>query len=113
MAARWSYLRRGVFKAAQISALRAPQDERDRFSGETLHRLLVPPRQLGAIHCERSFLEQEKVVREMKAWRVGFWDFLVLIAAVRNVTSLEEELADSIFGELPVHPHPLLRTTAV
>lgn len=34
----------------------------------------------------------------MKAWRVGFLCFLVLSAAVQNVTSLEEELTDSIFG---------------
>uniref|UniRef100_A0A3B4AR93 triacylglycerol lipase n=1 Tax=Periophthalmus magnuspinnatus TaxID=409849 RepID=A0A3B4AR93_9GOBI len=34
----------------------------------------------------------------MKTWRVRFLYFLVLIAAVRYVTSLEEELADSIFG---------------
>lgn len=38
----------------------------------------------------------------MKAWRVGFLYFLVLSAAVQYVTSLEEELADSIFGEFAV-----------
>lgn len=31
-----------------------------------------------------------------------FLYFVVLNAAVRYVTSLEEELADSVFGELPV-----------
>lgn len=35
----------------------------------------------------------------MKAWQVVCAYFLVLNAAVQNVTSLEEELADSIFGE--------------
>ncbi|KAK5870225.1 hypothetical protein PBY51_024878 [Eleginops maclovinus] len=34
----------------------------------------------------------------MKAWRVRFLYFLVLNAAVQYVTSLEEELSDSIFG---------------
>lgn len=38
----------------------------------------------------------------MKAWQRGFLHVLVLNAAVRCVTSLEEELADSIFGEFPV-----------
>lgn len=38
----------------------------------------------------------------MKAWHIGFLYFLVANAAVRYVTSLEEELADSIFGEFPV-----------
>lgn len=38
----------------------------------------------------------------MKAWRLRFLYFLVLNAAVQYVTSLEEELSDSIFGELPV-----------
>ena len=41
-------------------------------------------------------------MKEMKAWRVRFLYFLVLNAAVQYVTSLEEELSDSIFGELPV-----------
>lgn len=35
----------------------------------------------------------------MKAWQTRFLYFLVLNAAVQYVTSLEEELADSIFGE--------------
>lgn len=35
----------------------------------------------------------------MKAWQVRFLYFVVLNAAV---TSLEEELSDSIFGELPL-----------
>lgn len=35
----------------------------------------------------------------MKAWQRGFLYILVLNAAVRCVTSLEEEIADSIFGE--------------
>uniref|UniRef100_A0A3Q4G3H3 triacylglycerol lipase n=1 Tax=Neolamprologus brichardi TaxID=32507 RepID=A0A3Q4G3H3_NEOBR len=34
----------------------------------------------------------------MRAWKVRFLCFVVLNAAVQNVTSLEEELADSIFG---------------
>ncbi|TMS20485.1 Lipoprotein lipase [Larimichthys crocea] len=34
----------------------------------------------------------------MKAWQTRFLYFLVLNAAVQYVTSLEEELADSIFG---------------
>lgn len=38
----------------------------------------------------------------MKAWRVVFLYFLVLDALVQHVTSLEEELADSIFGEFPL-----------
>lgn len=38
----------------------------------------------------------------MNARRLQFVYFLVLSAAVQYVTSLEEELADSIFGELPV-----------
>lgn len=38
----------------------------------------------------------------MKAWQIRFLYFLVLNAAVPNVTSLEEELAGSIFGEFPV-----------
>lgn len=38
----------------------------------------------------------------MRAWKVRFLCFVVLNAAVQNVTSLEEELADSIFGELSV-----------
>lgn len=38
----------------------------------------------------------------MRAWRVRFLYFLVLNAAVQYVMSLEKELTDSIFGELPV-----------
>lgn len=38
----------------------------------------------------------------MKAWHIRFLYFLVVNAAVHYVTSLEEELADSIFGEFPV-----------
>lgn len=38
----------------------------------------------------------------MKALQVEFLYFLVLNAAVQHVTSLEEKLADSLFGELPV-----------
>lgn len=38
----------------------------------------------------------------MRAWKVRFLCFVVLNAAVQNVTSLEEELAGSIFGELSV-----------
>lgn len=38
----------------------------------------------------------------MKAWRVVFLYFLVLDAVAQHVTSLEEELADSIFGEFPL-----------
>lgn len=38
----------------------------------------------------------------MNAWRSRFLCFLVLNAAVQSVTSLEEELAGSIFGEFPV-----------
>jgi len=39
----------------------------------------------------------------MKTWRLRFLYFLVLnVAAVPSVTSLEEELTDSIFGESPV-----------
>ncbi|CAI5639785.1 lipoprotein lipase [Oreochromis niloticus] len=34
----------------------------------------------------------------MRAWKVRFLCFVVLNAAVQNVTSLEEELPDSIFG---------------
>lgn len=44
----------------------------------------------------------------MKAWQVRFLYFLVLNAAVQYVTSLEEELTDSILGEFPVQPHPHL-----
>uniref|UniRef100_UPI0037E8D38C lipoprotein lipase n=1 Tax=Semicossyphus pulcher TaxID=241346 RepID=UPI0037E8D38C len=39
----------------------------------------------------------------MKAWRVRFLFFLVLNAAVQYVTSLEEELANSISGNLLEH----------
>lgn len=38
----------------------------------------------------------------MRAWQVGCLYCLVLSAAVRHVTSLEEELADSVFGEFRV-----------
>ncbi len=38
----------------------------------------------------------------MKARRVWFLYFLALSAAVQYVTSLEEEVADSIFGEFPI-----------
>lgn len=46
----------------------------------------------------------------MKAWRDLFLYFLVLNVAVQYVTSLEEELTDSIFGELPVQPLPHLHS---
>lgn len=48
----------------------------------------------------------------MRASQVVFLYFVVLNAAVKNVTSLEEELSDSIFGEFPaeVHLHLLSRT---
>ncbi|XP_061539161.1 lipoprotein lipase isoform X1 [Phycodurus eques] len=39
----------------------------------------------------------------MKAWGVGFLSLVVLNAAVRYVTSLEQELTDSIFGNF-LHP---------
>lgn len=38
----------------------------------------------------------------MKAWQARLLYFVVLNAAVQYVTSLEEELSDSIFGELTV-----------
>lgn len=46
----------------------------------------------------------------MKAWQIRFLYFLVLNVDVPYVTSLEEKLADSIFGEFPrpsskIHPH--------
>lgn len=47
----------------------------------------------------------------MNARRLQFVYFLVLSAAVQYVTSLEEELADSIFGELPVWTSSLLSHT--
>lgn len=37
----------------------------------------------------------------MKAWQIRCLYFLVLNVAVPYVTSLEEKLADSIFGEFP------------
>lgn len=51
-------------------------------------------------------------MKDMKAWRIQFLCFLVFGAAVQYVTSVEEELADSIFGELPIRSRPPSRSSS-
>lgn len=95
------YLRLGHYKVVQISARRAQQDAPDHTG--IYHTLLCRQIWAGPFYCRKLVLEKEYAVKEMKAWHERFLCFLVLNAAVRYVTSLEENLADSAFGELPVH----------
>ena len=63
------------------------------------------------------FIFKASVFKAMTGWPVRCLYFLVLNAAVQSVTSLEEELSDSIFGKLPFNvlfhtdPHQCLFLT--